>query len=180
MALFDFFRKKNSAPAIRDLVWMNTAAKLRGCVALLAEHPDAVVAAWFSDTRAHFAEFMRNQNLHAEILPAERLTPLLTDQKTVLLLEHYPLKERETTLMESWTPGSVLVLSALDEPLFQRFGGENTIQLMQKLGMGPDEHLEHTLITRSIAQAQEKLASKSAVDHRGAPSAEAWFIAAGL
>lgn len=37
------------------------------------------------------------------------------------------------------------------------FGSDNIANIMEKLGMGEDDPIEHKLVTRSIEQAQKKL-----------------------
>ncbi|MBK8044067.1 MAG: hypothetical protein IPK21_16270 [Haliscomenobacter sp.] len=80
--------------------------------------------------------------------------------KTVIFLEHYPLLSRETTLTKGWKPAQALFLTALDEPLFSRFGGDRLVNLVQQLGLEETENLEHPMITKSIARAQRKLDEK--------------------
>ncbi|MBK8877624.1 MAG: hypothetical protein IPN74_03455 [Haliscomenobacter sp.] len=77
--------------------------------------------------------------------------------KTVLFLEHYPLLSREHRIFTGWKPAQVLFLTALDEPLFSRFGGERLVNLVQQLGLEETENLEHPMITKSISRAQRKL-----------------------
>jgi preprotein translocase subunit SecA len=66
------------------------------------------------------------------------------------------------------------VLSSLDEPLFQKFGGEKMIELMKQLGIKEDEVIGHSMTTKSIHRAQEKIAKHTQGD-AGASSQEEWF-----
>jgi preprotein translocase subunit SecA len=55
------------------------------------------------------------------------------------------------------------------------FGGERTIELMKKLGLQEDEPVGHTMITKSIQNAQSKLEKEVLVEHK-TNSAQEWFI----
>ena len=54
-------------------------------------------------------------------------------------------------------PGSSRFYLSLEDDLMRWFGAENISSLMDKLGMEEDEPIEHSLITRSIEQAQKKV-----------------------
>ena len=54
-------------------------------------------------------------------------------------------------------PGSSRFYLSLEDDLMRLFGAENISSLMDKLGMEEDEPIEHSLITRSIEQAQKKV-----------------------
>ena len=68
----------------------------------------------------------------------------------------------------------VNVWSALDEPLFQIFGSEKIIQMMKQLGMKENESVQHTMLSKSIQNAQEKIEKKVQVEHT-AHSQKDWF-----
>ncbi|HET8963393.1 MAG TPA: hypothetical protein VFM99_05825 [Chitinophagales bacterium] len=52
------------------------------------------------------------------------------------------------------------VFSYLDEPLFLKFGGERIRRLMEQLGIYAYEEISYTPITKSILNAQGKIAKK--------------------
>ena len=45
---------------------------------------------------------------------------------------------------------------SLEDDLMRLFGSDNIANIMEKLGMGEDDPIEHKLVTRSIEQAQKK------------------------
>ena len=53
-----------------------------------------------------------------------------------------------------------MVFSAMDEPLFKFFGSEKVIPLMKMLGMKEEKAVEHPMVSKSIINAQQKIASK--------------------
>ena len=54
-------------------------------------------------------------------------------------------------------PGSSRFYLSLEDDLMRLFGADNISSLMDKLGMEEDEPIEHSLISRSIEQAQKKV-----------------------
>ncbi len=54
-------------------------------------------------------------------------------------------------------PGSSLFFLSLDDPLLRIFGGERMRGMMQRLGMGEGESIEHKWLSRSIESAQRKV-----------------------
>lgn len=169
-----FSSKKPSVPAIRDLVWATRDGKKQGLLQLLRQHPDAVIMAWFDHTKADFESFLSENGLDREIKSMRIPLSSWVEGRQVIWLEHYPLRSREKENIQSWKTDSILVLSALDEPFFHQFGGENLARLMNSLGLAEDEMLEHKLISSSIERAQEKI-EKKVISEKWADSQEAWF-----
>jgi preprotein translocase subunit SecA len=66
------------------------------------------------------------------------------------------------------------VLCSLDEPLFQLFDGPKLIDMMKRMGMTENEEIEHSMVSRSIQRAQEKIAEKISTNRRAASQNE-WF-----
>ncbi|BBB91727.1 MAG TPA: preprotein translocase subunit SecA [Methylomusa anaerophila] len=58
-------------------------------------------------------------------------------------------------------PGSSRFYLSLEDDLMRLFGSDNIASIMDKLGMEEDEPIEHSLITRSIEQAQKKVEAKN-------------------
>lgn len=94
--------------------------------------------------------------------------------KMVVFAEHHPLAKKEIALFTLLTLKEAPVLSSLDEPLFMRFGGEKTIELMKKMGMNQNEVIGSGMITSAIRNAQKKI-EKQVVAEREAHSQQEWF-----
>ena len=58
-------------------------------------------------------------------------------------------------------PGSSRFYLSLEDDLMRLFGSENISSIMDKLGMEEDEPIEHSLVTRSIEQAQKKVEARN-------------------
>jgi len=117
MGLFNFSQNKKEKPTIKDLIWMNQTGKLNGCMNLILQQKDAVIVAWFSDTQDEFSKFLNdNHGLNVEIHLARSVSSNQVANKTLILLEHYPLLSKETDFISSLNPKQVIVLCSFDEP----------------------------------------------------------------
>jgi hypothetical protein len=175
MGLFDIFKKKNSGPAMKDLVWMSRPHKLLGAVKLYEEHKGAVLIAWFNNTEVEFSQLFQSKfGTPSQIKMAKQVLATSVLDKTVIFLEHYPLHSKEENLMADWQPKEVFVLNSLDEPLFEKFGGDRIILMMQKMGMKSDEVIENPMIGKALKNAQRKL-EKNLITESLANSQEEWF-----
>lgn len=168
--MFDFF-KPNEEIIAKDIVWLNINGKKKGFLNLLSKYPDSVCIAWFTDTFEVFNPLITIQN---NVFFYREVKSSITESKTVIFLEHYPLLSKEKDLMRQLKAKQYFFLNALDEPLFQQFGGENIVSLMKNLGADEEEPIEHPLITKAIINAQKKMESK-VISETSANSSQAWF-----
>ena len=58
-------------------------------------------------------------------------------------------------------PGASKFFLSLEDDLMRLFGSDNISNIMDKLGMGEDDPIEHKLVTRSIGQAQKKVEGRN-------------------
>jgi hypothetical protein len=175
MGLFNLFKKGNNLPELKDLVWKNQAGKFEGGLNFILKYPQALCICWFSETQNTFNKFLSTKNgTNIEVKMARTVQPFMVEGKTVFFLEHYPLRTEEEKLVQLWNVKEIFVLSALDEPLFEQFGGNNIINLMDRLGMKEDEYIEHSMIGKSIKNAQTKLQQKVNLEST-ANSSRDWF-----
>lgn len=176
MGLLSFLQKKpDAASFVKDIVWMHNDAKLKGIIPLLRQYPEALLFAWFPETKRIGESFLQSQNISQTILLAQQINTSQITNKEIIMLEHYPLAEKEIALFNTLKKSLIFVLNALDEPLFMAFGGERIILLMQKMGIKENEEISHRMITKSIYRAQQKLAKKISFDHSSARSMKEWF-----
>lgn len=96
----------------------------------------------------------------------------------MIVAEHHPLYSKDRELIEAAEKLQCAVeltfYFSLDDPLVQRFGGISLQELMTRLGMNKDESIEHTLVSRAIRRAQEKIEEESFKDFP-TQSIEDWF-----
>jgi hypothetical protein len=175
MGLFDFFKSKKIGPNVKDLVWMDSPDKLLGALKLYEEHRDAVFVAWFLHTEAEFARlFSAKFSMPPQIKIANQVSASSVLDKTVIFLEHYPLRSKEESLMADWKPKEVFVMNSADDPLFKQFGGDKIQMMMHQLGVKSGEMLQHVMINKALKNAQHKLEKKVTAEMM-ADSAEEWF-----
>lgn len=163
---------KSGEPQIKviDKIWMSSEAKYAACKAMAAVNPHCVFITWFEETHALLSQVLGDGRvLLAKQIPLDGLPG-----KMIVFAEHYPLLKKEIALFTTLQLKEVPILSSLDDPLFMRFGGERTIELMKKLGMKDDEVVGHAFITKSIQNAQQKIEKQVTVE-REANSQHEWF-----
>jgi hypothetical protein len=96
-----------------------------------------------------------------------------------LFMGHYPLPQRENSLLEKLSAKldagfSMSCWMSFEDPLLRVFGSEQMLTLMEKLGLKDDECMEHTMISKSITRAREKIASHMKTEINTTSEAE-WF-----
>jgi len=155
---------------------MSEAAKLNAIYETWKKNPDTIFIFWFDESldKAN-ALFQNESNTGSTFMTAREASAAHLSGKTVVFAEHYPLLEKETALFEKLHLTEVSVWSGLDEPLFKRFGADKVIGMMKALGMKEQDAVEHNMITKSIHNAQEKIAAKVTID-QSARSQEEWMM----
>lgn len=154
------FGKKESEDKdhlFKDRAYMTTEAKMKACAAIAKEEGDIIFIAWFADTAKQFKKYFLANGLNENrITEAEYLNASELISHTPVFLEHYPLHNKELDLVAKWNIKSILVYSAMDEPLFKHFGSEKLIPLMKMMGMKENDVIEHTMVSKSIISGQKK------------------------
>lgn len=177
--MFGLFKSKSKYNTVNDQVWMTIEAKFRACQKMLQANPDTVFVAWFDDTAQALRKSLNVDEKTNTVLVAEHILSENLKNKLLIFVEHYPLIEKEQNLFVRMGLNNVPVLSALDEPFFNIFGGDRLRELMGKLGTHEDEVIAHAMINKSIVRAQEKIAKKVQVE-KISTSAQQWFAINGL
>lgn len=157
--MFNFSGNKKHIK-VTDIVWMTQDAKWNGLLQRWKkDHP--VILCWFEATLQDLQSWFSNETGAAEsLLLASHIHPSQLSDKSIVFAEHYPLRKKETELFERLQPAEIVIHSALDEPLFTRFGGDRIIRMMKQMGMAAEESLQHTMISQAILHAQEKIEKK--------------------
>lgn len=192
--MFSWFRKKR--PAGRDLVWLSEEARRDQLRRIAVEASEAVLLlAFFAESEAALGAALEGEGVAFTRLgdrplrwPADarlllgrvdRLR-LLSDPPADLrveVAERHPLPPENERLAEVLGGLSAAIPTfhgALDEPLMQRFGGEQVVSLAHSLGVSPDAPIEHALVGRALQNARNKVGAK-VKNPRNAPSMAAWL-----
>ena len=174
--MFNLFKKKGPVTKITDIVWINTTAKWNGLAAIWQIDNNSVFIFWFDDSLRECEQFLQQREISGIELATVRefSHSSFLNGKTAVFAEHYPLSVKEQEIFQSLNLESVTVLSALDEPLFKKFGADKIIDLLEKLGMDKNESIQHGMISSAIRNAQEKIQSKITIDQSAQSQAD-WF-----
>ena len=171
MSIFNLFRKKDSFH-VTDLVWIDSAAKQEGIIQFIINNPDTVVFCWFNQTQEDWQEILGHDK--RIVLLSRQLNASQIGSKTLLGLEHYPLYNKEKEFLKPFHKVRIFIASSLDEPLFVHFGGNRLADVMTKMGMLPNEAVNHKMVSAAIGNAQKKLDDKVMVEY-SAQSMQDWF-----
>lgn len=151
---------------------MTRTAKWNGCLQLLKDKPATQFVAWFDETYHELNSFLEQHNYPNKTI-MYRLV-LTAHANEYMFVEHYPLVVKEKEVFEKLNVDKVTVLNALDEPLFKLFGSESIIEMMKKMGLQEDEMIEHSMVSSSITNAQQKLEKRVLIDN-AARSQKEWL-----
>lgn len=159
--LFNLFGKKKgkiSKSILKDRIFISTEAKMNACIQLAQEKSSIIFIAWFIDTAKLYKElFEKNRINPLKIILAREVHASTVNNHTPVFLEHHPLQQKESDLINNWQHDQIIVLSSLDEALFKRFGSDKIISVVKMMGMKENEPIEHAMITKSINKAQQKI-----------------------
>ncbi len=173
--MFGLFRKKPAGIKTIDTVWISEADKLNALAKEWVTNNDTVFVAWFEESLRNLETLMQNSSpVPFHLFMAREVSRMQINGKPVIFIEHYPLAAKEDELFQKLELKEVKVWSALDEPLFHRFGGEKIIQMMKQLGMKEEEPIQHSMISKAIRNAQQKIAAKLTVE-QSARSQKDWL-----
>ena len=173
--LFNLFKKIEPAVIFTDKIFISTEAKINACIALAKQEPDVLLIAWFADTVKEYQSIFARELLDKnKIVDVKHLHAGKINNYRPVFLEHFPLHIKEKELVKKWGLKKIDVYNSLQEPLFTQLGGENIIALMKQMGTKENEMMEHPLISKSIRNAQEKIAQKLNFEH-SADSQKEWI-----
>lgn len=174
--MFGLFKSKPKEISVDDKVWMTSNAKWAACAAVHSSTANVTFLFWFKDTAKSLEQYLAASGVADAAIKDARFCTQAAGP--IIFIEHFPLRNEEQQVYEKLGLQEAVVYSSLDEAIFQLFGGEKIVKLMQQMGMKENEMVEHKMISTSIARAQEKI-EKSAQIHINASSQAAWLQQAG-
>ncbi|WP_299456892.1 hypothetical protein [uncultured Microscilla sp.] len=100
------------------------------------------------------------------------------NQLQVIVSEHYPAYERDQEVLQQikdYLPNApICFFTSLDEPFMQLFGSDRIIGMMESMGMDENESIAHSMVTKAIMKAQQKV-EKHALQTIYTASQQEWF-----
>jgi hypothetical protein len=172
--MFSLFKKKEARPKVNDIVFAKRDGKWKALLEAAKRTPQPVFVAWFGDSMEKLQQYFQQHNQEAQVITFRQVHPGMIAGKPVIFIEHYPLHQKELQVFSSLTGNQITVYSSLDESFFKLFGGDRISELLEKFGLQENEAISHSMVTKSIANAQEKLAQKVTLD-QSANSMEEWM-----
>ncbi|MBS1753240.1 MAG: hypothetical protein KF741_08735 [Ferruginibacter sp.] len=167
--LFNLFGKKDAGDdthVFTDRAYISTAAKMNACAALAKNDDNYIFICWFADTASALKNFFKQLALDENlVIETHHLHGSKLQGKTPVFAEHYPLHEKEIELVKNWGPEKIIVMSALDEPIFKYFGSDKILPLLKMMGMKEDEPIEHSMVSKSIINGQKKISQMIVTEH---------------
>jgi hypothetical protein len=177
--MFGLFKKKEAKIAVTDYIWMHEQAKWQACHDLYQQNNHTVFMAWFEDSKNKLQEYFGTKSINLADIRNVNFAGSVQIEDEVIFIEHFPLQAEEQSKFADLGLQEAKVYSALDEAIFEIFGGKRIVELMQKMDMKENEMIQHNMITAAIKRAQEKIAEKAMVTG-SARSQRDWMLNAGL
>lgn len=184
--MFGLF-KKEKGPKERFLVYKTQVAKYRQLVNRLNDFSDkkVILAYFFKDTKEELQALLKAANIvydensasaNTNLLSVEQLKSLRPGKETVVIIaEVYPTRNKHVELLNALEGlEGLMYFVSLDSAFFSLFGGERIVSLLEKLGVDENECIEHTMVTKSIVNAQEKI-GKKVITEKQVGSLEEWL-----
>lgn len=157
----NLFGKKKDEFDFSDVTFISQKAKSTALLKLAKTNKDFLFIAWFPDTSHFYKDYFSANDIDPErVMDAKQFSSFKVKERQLIFLEHFPLRNKEEELLKNLPLKKVIVYNSLDEALFSSFGSERIIELLKKMGMQEDEEIKHTLVSKSIVNAQQKIAEK--------------------
>lgn len=199
------FGGKKTLNKLSDKVWIHSDEKLEGLLADLKSDHIKIVCSFFDETINSLSSLFKAKSINFELVEeygyaemnssiylfnanfiktGNKFKDLLKrfDKKNIQILfcEHYPLFSKEKEILDKLESQlnkqtETIFYSSLDEPIFLVFEGDRMKDLLQKLGLGKGECIQHPMITNSITNLQKKIESQIRVENK-TESYQEWFL----
>ncbi|MFN8284304.1 MAG: hypothetical protein U0U67_13880 [Chitinophagales bacterium] len=189
MLEFLFGKKKNELQTI-EYIWKNDYAKYKGILRMTDRSKPIIFIYYFIETKNQIQQLIETMQVSfsSDIYKQDKITIThaenILDAKidlthtTVCFIEHHPSFTTEHKILNYLENDlqikEVIFHIALTEPLLHYFAGDKIVPLLEKMGFDENEALQHSMITRSIINAQKKIDDKNP-NSIETQSAKHWF-----
>lgn len=196
--MFGLFKKKAKQVKTHDKVWINNDVRDRAFVIdvknALGDDKKVVILYFFKDTAVSLEQLLKSNEVDIEnpllyifnakdadnsMSTSSKIADQMKEDHELLCYEHYPTKSKEILVFEAIFNKAIVHSTpcfyvSLNDPIMKLFGSERIKKVMESMGTGPNECIEHSMITKSIERAQKKLeeSARNAFDKN---SQEEWF-----
>ncbi|MEQ6119984.1 hypothetical protein [Reichenbachiella sp. MALMAid0571] len=199
--MFGLFKSKAKKSNLTYYVYLTKITLYRQLMATVQEdmnnQKELFIAYYFDDTGKELASLLEAADLKFNVLGSmEENTSGITIGKAesliksskntfevnaysmILVCEIHPLAGVDIALYDYLTEkygGAILrFYTSIDSPILRMFGADRIIQLLKTMGMEENEMIEHSMVTKSILRAQEKI-KEQVIHEKDAHSIEEWM-----
>ena len=190
-----FGRKKKHNVHYRDFIWMTAAIKIQKLLSQIEEGKPIIIVSSFeksldelqsinptlkklealSDFSINAGPWLINSKL---ILETTSFQQAITDEVQIIFTEHYPMPEKDSEIIAKtaavFNNTKINFYISLEDPLMRLFNSDKLISMMKSLGLAEDDVIEHKMISKSIVNAQKKMAKKVSFEQHY-DDEEAWY-----
>ncbi len=171
--MFEKLFGKKEINRFTDKTYITKHAKYAAIIYDATNNKDAIIICWFQQTFDELRNEFSLNNLEDSKVQFYR-NYHHKENNVIFFAEHYPLHQKEIDFVQHWNQKFFIVFNALDEPLFKTFGSDKIVELLNKLGMKDNDCIEHSLVTKAITNAQNKIADLNIIEQY-AYSQEEWM-----
>lgn len=176
--MFSFFGSKKER--IPDVTIFSTKVQLYKWMISEAMKSEVVIVYFFEATRKEIDLLLKAAGPSSiQLLDARAVNSSLALPSRAFVAELHPLASPYAKLVSTLREKKVedlVLLSHLESPFFINLGGDRIKKLMNSMGLSEDESISHTMATKAIENAQQKL-EKKVVSEKTTDSMESWFEA---
>ncbi len=176
--MFDsFFGKKNKEVKVIDYIWKNDYAKYKGIVKFMDKSKSIIFVYYFNETKKQITQVIETMQLDFSsdiyrqkkitITHAENLLDSKIDVTNTIFcfIEHHPSFVTEQKILNYLANelhvSEIIFHISLQEPLLHYFGSDKIVPMLERIGFDENEPLQHTMISKSIVNAQQKVDEKN-------------------
>jgi len=176
-----FFSSKPKEAKLNYIVHFTKMIKYQEMIHYLGDQKEEHLLLYFFDhTRDELNALLDAAHLtHCKVESAHDFSR--PAKSAIILAEIHPLESvMKRTLAKFSVEETIRAYIGMDEVMLKVFGSDKIVQIMEKLGMQPNEAISHRMIDQSIDSAMKKLEEKikQPIDIRTSP--EDWAKANGV
>lgn len=188
--MFDFlFGSKKPSLKIIDFIWKTKEEKYRAIANKMLSGEAIIFVNFFDDTKNELIQIANvlQVPVSASLSTYEKILLLSADnlmqtntalKHQIIFAEHYPSFAIENEVLahlgEKVDQQAITFFMSLDEPLFQYFGAERIVAILERMGFQENESISHNMLTESIKKVQQKI-DQEAKSMQAAQNAKEWF-----
>ncbi|MFH6985315.1 hypothetical protein [Marinoscillum luteum] len=188
-----FFSRKPKGPTKKYIAYKSKMAKYRNVMTAFKNQGDRRLVTYFFEQTGKevrqlcealeltISEPGSSSGADITLIKAYDLGKLpLLDSSEIVCIEVHPLSRVNALVEEAFqhkASGQITYYIGMDEPLFEVFGAERILRLMEQMGMEENEPITHPMISKSLERGMEKLQKTLANPQDIRTSSEEWRAA---